>query len=62
MAPQRATLSAMGKLAVLAPIVVAGIVLASGGSGSDAWTAALIALVAVALPLAIISAWSHYPD
>ncbi len=52
----------MGKVAVVAPFIVAGIVLASGGSGSDAWTAALIALVAVALPLAIISAWSHYPD
>ncbi len=52
----------MGKVAVVAPFIVAGIVLASGGSGSDAWTAALIGLVAVALPLAIISAWSHYPD
>ncbi|HZR54616.1 MAG TPA: hypothetical protein VFB06_34595 [Streptosporangiaceae bacterium] len=52
----------MGNVAALAPFVVAGIVLVSGGSGSDAWTAALIALVAVALPLTVISAWSHYPD
>jgi hypothetical protein len=35
---------------------------AARGSGSDACTAGLIALVAVTLPLAIVSAWSHYPD
>lgn len=52
----------MGKIAVLAPLVIAAVVLASGGSGSDAWAAALVAAVVVSMPLAIISAWSHYPD
>jgi hypothetical protein len=49
-----ATLSRMGKIAAFAPFVVAGVVLASGGSGSDAWAAALVAAVVVTLPLMFI--------